>query len=110
MAKKLDTKTGRTNSGVGTPEYMAPEIVRNQSYTFTADWWSYGILLYEMIVGVPPFYNEDPEVMYELIKQGPLVFPSTSPISSEAEDIIKLFLDRNADRRLGKNGLNELKE
>ncbi len=44
----------------GTPEYMAPEILKNEGHGFAVDWWAFGILLYEMVVGITPFYDENP--------------------------------------------------
>jgi serine/threonine protein kinase len=56
MAKQL-TEEGYTMSFVGTPEYLAPEIIACRGHGKAADWWSFGILLFEMLVGIPPFYN-----------------------------------------------------
>jgi serum/glucocorticoid-regulated kinase 2 len=72
----------------GTPEYLAPEIISGEGHNKSADWWSFGILIYEMLCGIPPFYNENPETMYELIKLAELRFPKKIKISSDAQDII----------------------
>jgi serine/threonine protein kinase len=59
MAKNLVDKNGRTTSFTGTPAYLPPEVVSGESYGKSVDWWSFGILLYEMMVGCPPFYHDD---------------------------------------------------
>jgi serine/threonine protein kinase len=62
-----------------------------------------------MLCGLPPFYNENLERMYELIELAELKFPKKIPISKDAQDIIIRLLDKNPDTRLGKNGIVEIK-
>ena len=58
-----------------TPEYFAPEIITREGHNKSADWWSYGILLYEMLYGIPPFYSKNTEKMFDLITKAELRFP-----------------------------------
>ena len=68
---------------------LAPEIITGEGHNKSADWWSYGILIFEMLCGIPPFYCENTERMYDLITNAELRFPKRVQLSEEAKDLIK---------------------
>ena len=83
----------------GTPEYLAPEIIQANGYTKSVDWWAFGILLFELLAGYPPFYDEKPHQIYKKILDGYFEFPMN--FDPKVKDLIKKLLNKNQDERLG---------
>ncbi|CAD8149358.1 unnamed protein product [Paramecium pentaurelia] len=88
-----------TKSFCGSIAYLAPEVLMKRGHSRTIDWYLVGVLLYEMIVGMPPYYNQDREMLFENIKKGVLRIPRT--MSEEAKDLIRSLLVRDPSQRLG---------
>jgi serine/threonine protein kinase len=88
-----------TNTFCGTAEYLAPEVLTGQGYGKAVDWWSLGILFFEMTTGLPPFYSENTNLMYKKILNNKLLFP---PGYSElGQSLVRGLLERDPRRRLG---------
>ncbi|KAL7096005.1 hypothetical protein ACP275_10G057800 [Erythranthe tilingii] len=97
-------------STVGTPDYIAPEVLLKKGYGIECDWWSLGAILYEMLFGYPPFYSDDPITTCRKIVhwRNHLKFPMEARVTPEAKDLIRKLL-RDVDNRIGSRGADEIK-
>ena len=98
-------------STVGTPDYIAPEVLTKEGYGTECDWWSLGAIMYEMLVGYPPFYSEDAMMTCRKIVnwRTQLMFPDDVELSPEAIDLMRRFMC-DVDHRIGsQNGTIEIK-
>ena len=98
-------------STVGTPDYIAPEVFSQNGYGEEADWWSIGVMFFEMVVGFPPFFSENPsDTCKKIVKwKEHFSIPSDANLSPEAENFI-LRMVSPCETRLGINGVEEIKK
>jgi serine/threonine protein kinase len=106
--------TDHTDTFCGTAEYLAPELLTGEPYSFGIDHWSYGTILYEMLAGITPFWADNHMEMYRRILEDPLDFPAQDEnglpeIDYDTADFLAGLLDRDPRTRLGAQGVDEIK-
>ncbi|XP_050215392.1 probable serine/threonine protein kinase IREH1 isoform X2 [Mercurialis annua] len=100
-ASEQQQERRKKRSAVGTPDYLAPEILLGTGHGTTADWWSVGVILFELIVGIPPFNAEHPQIPWPRVPE---------EMSTDAQDLIDRLLTEDPHQRLGAGGASEVKQ
>ncbi|CCI40102.1 unnamed protein product [Albugo candida] len=96
-----------TNSMCGTPEYLPPEILDRTGHGTAVDWWALGMVLYEMLTGLPPWYTRNRQKLFDRVRNAPLTFPDE--VGEQARSLISGFLTRNPNERLGSKTAEDVK-
>uniref|UniRef100_A0A3Q1BHN0 non-specific serine/threonine protein kinase n=1 Tax=Amphiprion ocellaris TaxID=80972 RepID=A0A3Q1BHN0_AMPOC len=109
LSKESIDHENKAYSFCGTVEYMAPEVVNRRGHTHSADWWSYGVLMFEMLTGTLPFQGKDRKETMTMILKAKLGMPQF--LSSEAQSLLRNLFKRNPTNRLGAgpDGVEEIK-
>jgi serine/threonine protein kinase len=92
----------------GTPEYLSPEVLDRQGHGTAVDWWNLGMVTYEMLTGLPPWYTTDKQKLFDRLRNAPLKFPYY--VSKSAASFIHGLLQRNPEIRLGSKGGEEVRQ
>ncbi|CAI9781441.1 unnamed protein product [Fraxinus pennsylvanica] len=106
----VEPTSARSNSFVGTHEYLAPEIIKGEGHGSAVDWWTFGIFLYEILYGKTPFKGSTNEDTLSNVVSQCLKFPGSPMVSSNARDLIRRLLKKEPENRLGyEKGAAEIK-
>lgn len=94
---------------MGTPDYLAPECISGSLQGPEVDWWALGVILYEFVVGIPPFHDSTPKLIFDKILQGKYTYPEEIELSEQCKYITSSFLKSDINERLGHYGSEEVK-
>ena len=101
LSKPVQDKKDLSYSFCGSPEYMAPEMLCKTGHNFLLDYYCLGALLYELVIGIPPYYSLNQDEIYSSIMTQQLSFPSNIYLSSEIKNLLEGLLNKNMKKRLG---------
>ncbi|KAM4740183.1 LOW QUALITY PROTEIN: protein kinase C delta type-like [Anableps anableps] len=99
MCKENISAENKAGTFCGTPDYIAPEILLGHKYTFSVDWWSFGVLVYEMLIGQSPFHGDNEDELFDSIRMDTPAYPKW--ITKESQNLLELLFVRDPNRRLG---------
>ena len=108
--KIVEDRNELESSFVGSPDYIPPEVINGEGHNLMADWWSYGIIIYELLYGIPPFHDDKIERCFDLITSSKIRFPSKLKLTPSTKDIILLLLKKNPNERFGKGEYKQIIE
>jgi serum/glucocorticoid-regulated kinase 2 len=106
--KVIEDEKELESSFIGSADYISPEIINGEGHNKMSDWWSFGVILYELLHGVTPFHDEKMERIFDLITASKIRFNSKIILTPETKDLILRLLKKNPNERMGKGEYDEI--